>query len=269
MKVVLVDNGSLEAASHEALRAAASAVGRLAGVRVDAVSWKHSNRIPREELVGGPAWTLAPWVRAQVAAGEKEFVFIPYFVSPQGAVGSALRSDLDGLREDAGHFDFSFTGGLSDGDALPRIVADRVRQAVAALGLETPGVVVVDHGGPSRASAAIRDQVAAAAGERLSELVSRVLAASMESPDGPGFEHNLPLLADALAGQGDVVIAPLFLSPGRHAGPGGDLQRIALLAEARSPGLRCHFTELVGTHPVVAETLSQALLRALHTAAHT
>jgi sirohydrochlorin ferrochelatase len=77
----------------------------------------------------------------------------------------------------------------------------------------------------------------------------------------------LPLLEDQLAApgfnQGDVVIAPLFLSPGRHAGHRGDLARIARAAEARSPGLRCHIAGLIGTHPLAVENLSRALSMAI------
>jgi hypothetical protein len=270
MKVVLVDNGSVEAAAHEALRSAAAAIGSLAKVRVEAVSWKHSNRIEPSSLSGGRAWTLAPWVRAQVAAGEKEFLFIPFFISPQGAIGSSLRSDLELLRADTGPFDFSFTEGLSSLLALPSIVADRVRAVVSEHSLARPPVIVVDHGGPSRISAGIRDGVADAVRTELGEGVLSVRAASMESPEGPEFDFNRPLLSDILSDpsvQGDVVVSPLFLSPGRHAGPKGDLAQIAEEAERAKPGLRCLFTGLVGSHPLATETLAGALLRALHTEA--
>jgi hypothetical protein len=267
MKVVLVDNGSLEPAAHLGLRAAAASLGAAAGVPVEAVSWKHSDRIRPGSLGGEPARTLGPWVRAQVLAGESEFLFVPYFISPQGAIGSLLRSDIDRLRDQTEGFDYSFTGGLPEG-ALASIVSDRVRGAAAALGLARPAVVVVDHGGPSRESAAVRDRVADDARAALAGTVSCLSAASMESPDGPDFDFNRPLLADALAGSGDVLIAPLFLSAGRHAGPGGDLERTARAAEARAPGLRCHFTGLVGSHPLAAQALSRALAGALRVGAH-
>jgi sirohydrochlorin ferrochelatase len=272
MKVVLIDNGSLEPAAHEALRAAALAIGERAQVHVEALSWKHSNRIPTGSLKDGAAQILAPWMRAQVAAGEREFLFVPFFISAQGAIGSALRSDLEGLQATAGRFEFSFTGGLEEGTALARIVADRVREAAAALGLGKPRVIVVDHGGPSERSALVRNQVASAVASELGGAIAGLSPASMESPDGPGFVFNRPLLDDVLAspgfGTGDVLVAPLFLSPGRHAGPGGDLERIARASEARAPGLRCHFAKLVGSHSIAIETLSRALARALPAAAH-
>jgi hypothetical protein len=271
VKIALVDNGSLEPAAHAGLRAAAAAIAGQVQASVEAVSWKHSDRIPSHALSGGPAWALAPWIRDQVAAGEGEFVFIPFFISPQGAIGSSLRRDIDVLRAEVGEFAYSFADGLTV-DALAAIAADRVREASAAAGLRRPPVLVVDHGGPSRASADVRNQVAEAARVRLEGAASRLSAASMESPDGPGFGFNRPLLAEALASpgfdSGDVLISPLFLSPGRHAGPGGDLAVIARGAEARAPGLRCHFTGLVGTHPLAIDCLASSLSRALHVGAH-
>jgi len=267
MRIALIDNGSLETAAHEGLRAAAAAIGKRAAIRVEAVSWKHSDRIAPGSLPGGPARTLAPWIRAGLSGGEREFLLIPFFISPQGAIGSALRGDLEALGGGAGVFGFSFTRGLADGGALAAIVADRVRKAAEARGLSRPPVIVVDHGGPSPASAAVRDAVAQAAREQLGASAGPVASASMEAPDGPQSDFSRPLLRDALSSpgfdSGDVLIAPLFLLPGRHAGPDGDLARIARGAQRRRPGLRCHFTGLVGSHPIAIEALSGAVAEAL------
>ena len=271
MKIALIDNGSLEPAAHACLRAAAAEIGARTGTRVDAVSWRHSGRIAAGALGGGPAWTLAPWIRAQVEAGEREFLLVPFFISPQGAIGSSLRQDLDRLRGTAGTFDYAFADGLPADSVLTAIVADRIRESASRLGLRKPPVVVVDHGGPSPASAGVRNRVAECVRAVLGGAIGPLLAASMESPDGPDFAFNRPLLLEALArpgfDSGDVVVAPLFLSPGRHAGPGGDLARITREAEARAPRLRCHFTELVGSHPLALETLAGALSRALRVGA--
>jgi sirohydrochlorin ferrochelatase len=278
MTIALIDNGSLEPAAHESLRRAAAAIGRLAGAEVAAVSWRHSDRIPAAELGGNAAWTLGPWVRDQVARGEREFVFVPFFISAQGAIGSALRTELEALQAeealqsyaalppDSPAFSFTFTAGLAAEGVLPAIVAARIRETAAARGLHRPAVVIVDHGGPSASSAAVRDAVASAAGELLAPAFPRPAAASMESPPGPDFAFNRPLLAEALDAvpvPADVIIAPLFLSPGRHAGPGGDLAEIVSEAAARRPGLRGHFTDLIGSHPVVSATLARALRDAL------
>jgi sirohydrochlorin ferrochelatase len=113
---------------------------------------------------------------------------------------------------------------------------------------------------------AVRNRVAEEAGRALAD-VGPVAAASMEVPGGPDAGAHGPLLAEVLASPGfdtgDVVIAPLFLLPGRHAGPSGDLARIARAAQERSPSLRCHFTDLVGSHPRATEALSAAVAEAL------
>jgi len=271
MKIALVDNGSLEAAAHECLRAAADAIGAATGERVDAVSLGHSDRIAAGALGGRPAWTLAPWVRAQLEGGERELVLVPFFISPEGAIAGTLRDRLERLRESEGPFDWVVADALGADSALPAILCDRIREAAGRLGLRRPPVVVVDHGGPSAASAGVRDQVADRVRTELGGAIGPLVAASMEGADGPGPAFCRPLLGDALLrpgfDSGDVLIAPLFLSPGRHAGPGGDLRRIAREAEARSPGLRCHFTGLVGSHPIAIQTLAGALSRALRAAA--
>jgi sirohydrochlorin ferrochelatase len=264
--IALVDNGSLEPAAHRNLRALAAALSERVGVPVHPVSWKHSNRIRADLLDGHPAWTLTPWVSAQVDRGERELVFIPFFVSAQGAIGSALRQDLEHLQSALGSFRFAFTGGLAAHRTLVRIVVDRIRETIALSRLQQPPVIIVDHGGPSEASAALRNAVAAEVAHELRAEIGALTAASLE---GEAYAHNRPLFVDALASpgfdRGDVVVAPLFLAPGRHAGPKGDLAEIAAEAEDRSAPLRCHFTPLVGNHPLVLDVLADALSTTLST----
>ncbi len=268
MRIALIDNGSLEPAAHRALRAAALALTERTGLAVEAVSWRHSDRIPAAELDGAAAATLAPWVCRHLRQGEAEFLFIPFFVSGQGAIAGLVRADLETLRRDEGGFAFAFTAGLSPAvEILGEILAARVRETIAARGLPPPAVIVVDHGGPVRRSAELRDDVTAAARARLGGEITGIAAASMESPDGPDFAFNQPLFAAQLAAPGfnraDVVVAPLFLAPGRHAGPQGDLAQIARDAAARAPGLRVHFAALIGSHPLAIATFGRTLREAL------
>lgn len=274
MIVALIDNGSLEPAAHRNLRAVAAALSERTDVLVHPVSWKHSDRIMPELLadtataVAGatalPAWTLAPFVRSMVALGQREFVFVPFFISAQGAIGSALRRDLEKQQQEIGtELAITFTDGLATRGAIPAIVADRIRGELTDRNLPaTTPVIVVDHGGPSPASALLRNALAEEIRMLLSPAIGPLAAASME---GEEHGHNLPLLAQQLEApgfnHGDVVIAPLFLSPGRHAGTDGDLAEIARAAEDRLavPPLHCHFTELIGTHPRAVDTLARAL----------
>lgn len=251
MIVALIDNGSLEPAAHQNLRRAAAALSDATATLVHAVSWKHSDRIAPSELGGTPAWTLGSFVRAMHALGQRDFLFVPFFISAQGAIGSALRHDLEKLKAELGELEFDFTAGLASRAALADIVTARIREVQVARGLVRPPVVVVDHGGPSAASANLRDQLSDTIRTRLSDRFGPVTAASMEG------EHP-PHLADQLRAPGfadqDVIVALLFLSPGRHAGPGGDIAQICAAS-----GTRCHMTELVGTHPLAIATLAAAL----------
>jgi hypothetical protein len=274
MIAALIDNGSLEPAAHRNLRAVARAISERVGIELIAVSWKHSDRIRTNSLEGERAWTLRSFIEDQFVRGERQFVFVPFFISAQGAIGSALREDLIGLQRTLGDFEFTFTEGLAARGAIPAIVASQIRETITSRVLEQPAVIVVDHGGPSVESARLRNQLTAQIRQMLGSTVTAVAAASLE---GAEHSHNHPLFADLLAvpgfNRGDVVVAPLFLAPGRHAGPRGDLAQIASAAEDRfaaagaggAGALRCHFTQLVGTHPLVIDALTDALRTTLAT----
>lgn len=251
MIAALIDNGSLEPAAHHNLRRVAAALSDATTTLVHAVSWQHSDRIAPPDLGGTPAWTLGSFVRAMHALGQRDFRFVPFFISAQGAIGSALRHDLEQLQAELGGMSFDFTTGLASRTALAGIVTARIQEVQVSRALVRPPVVVVDHGGPSVASANLRNQLTAAVRTRLGDRVGSVAAASMEG-DHP------PLLGDQLRARGfagrDVIVARLFLSPGRHAGPGGDIAQICA-----GSGTRCHLTDLVGTHPLAVQTLAAAL----------
>jgi hypothetical protein len=76
----------------------------------------------------------------------------------------------------------------------------------------------------------------------------------MERREGPEYAFNEPLLATALQrAPGDVIILMLFLLPGRHAGPDGDVATIA--KEHAKPGAQVHMSPLLATHPRLLELL--------------
>lgn len=257
MIAALIDNGSLEPAAHLNLRAVAAALAARTAMTVHAVSWKHSDRIAAAALGDAPAWTLAPFVRAMAALGQREFIFVPFFISPQGAIGSALRTDLEKLQAELPNFEFTFTDGLATRGAIPAIVSARIREVITAHRLVTPPVIVVDHGGPSSASATLRDALAKEIRHQLGASIGSLAAASMEG-------RHPPLLADQLSAatfaKRDVVVAPLFLSPGRHAGPEGDVAQICAASTTRY-----HLTGLIGTHPLAIDALAAALQDTLST----
>ena len=93
----------------------------------------------------------------------------------------------------------------------------------------------------------------------LGDRAAAVGAASMERRDGEAYDFNEPLLETLLAtppfDSGDVVLAMAFLSPGRHAGEGGDIAQIVEAATAARPDLRVHITPLLATQSLVAAVL--------------
>lgn len=134
MTIALIDNGSLEPAATRNLRAVAQELSASVGERVHPISWKHSDRIALSALDGdAPGTTLAPFIRAQLARGERQFV-LPPFINAQGAIGSALRTELEALQRAHANtpFEFTFARGLADSGVIPQIVAARVRETIAA-----------------------------------------------------------------------------------------------------------------------------------------
>ena len=106
---------------------------------------------------------------------------------------------------------------------------------------------------------AVRTQLADSLADELGARASDVVGASMEGPAG----GSGPLLEEIVGASppfdsGDVVIAMAFCLPGRHAGPGGDVEAILQRARDRSGGrLRTHVTPLLAASPGVHEMLAE------------
>ncbi|SVD47506.1 uncharacterized protein METZ01_LOCUS400360, partial [marine metagenome] len=92
--------------------------------------------------------------------------------------------------------------------------------------------------------------------------VAGLRTCSMERRPGPEYAFNEPLLENLLCDEAtvperDVVAALFFLSPGKHAGAGGDVEAICREAEKARPGLRTFLTEPLGEHPLVLDLLEE------------
>ena len=89
--------------------------------------------------------------------------------------------------------------------------------------------------------------------------------AAMERRKGAEYDFNGPLLGDLLdtiaadKAESLVVLALLFISPGRHAGPGGDIETICREAQEHNPGLEICISPLIGEHPLLVEILRDRL----------
>jgi sirohydrochlorin ferrochelatase len=248
------------------LRKIASALGRRIGRRVDPVSLLHSNKVPGKELGGRKAEILKYAVLRRLHRGAREFVIVPLFFGRSRALTVFVPDLIGQWRAHSAEMQVRVAAPLAaTGDErLGRILEKQVREKL------TPGflrgrrarVALVDHGSPVRAVTLARNRLAAQLRRRLGSRVAGVAACSMEQPTVPAasigskallLEH---LLATPPWNSGPVVVAQLFLLPGRHAGPDGDVARICWRAEQASPTLRTARTRLVGEDPALVAILA-------------
>lgn len=260
MTLFLVDNGSLRAASTLNLRAVAAA-SSTPERRLEPVSLLHASAVPAAELGGVPAEILEPAIVRRATAGERRFGIIPFFVGPSRALTAYIPERAASLAQRFPGIDIRMARPLADLEdpsdpgaaTLATMLADRVRAAAADS--TSLHVALVDHGSPEPRVTAVRDHLAVLLRKRLGNAAANVAACSMERRDGPDYAFNEPLLERLLDTPpfttGRVIVAMLFLSPGRHAGPDGDVAGICRAAEERHPGLSTTLTGLLGDHPAM------------------
>jgi sirohydrochlorin ferrochelatase len=270
--LILLDNGSKRPEATKNLRRLANALCRRLGERVHPVSLLHSAAIDPEQLDGTPADTLEPFLVRQTKDGQRDFVITPLFFGRSRAldvfipeVVERVQAQLsDQLGAQSGRLNVRLTDVLcplpEGGSRLVDILADHVSEAVAEHDLTGAHVVVVDHGSPIPAVTAVRRWLANALAQRL-EGKHGVCQAVMERRPGADYDFNGKLLEEILAEKGsdrqprNVVLAMQFISPGRHAGAGGDIAEIARAAMDSHSGLRIFTTRLMGEHPLFLEIL--------------
>lgn len=260
-RVFLMDNGSLEPASTLQLRRLATELAGKIGERVDPVSLAHSAKVPAEDLEGRPAELFEDALDRCVREGVKVVRVAPLFVGPSHAI-TRYAPALAAQRKELA-VTFAPPLFVPGEKRLAEILAEEVRATLAgnpARTAEKPRVAVVDHGSPAPAVAAARDTVAAYVRELLGAAVEEVAACSMERRPGTEFAFNEPLLENLLARgswrRGPLVIALLFVAPGKHAGPDGDVAQIVRRVRGEAAISDVKFTRVLGTHPRLVEILA-------------
>jgi len=262
---LLLDNGSSRPESTLALRRLARALGERSGRPVHPVSLQHADQVPPDALGGHGADTLEPWLRRALAAGRRDFLLIPLWFGPSRALTRFIPELTAQLRREQGPFELRCAPELCplpDGEPrLTEVLLGNIERAAAALGLAPRRLVLVDHGSPIPAVTAVRTWLAARLRERLGP-GAQLREAVMERRPGPDYDFNGDLLEGVLHRlaaadpTGPVILPLLFLSPGRHAGPGGDLGAICARVESAVPGFRVYPTALVGAHPGLIDLLA-------------
>lgn len=271
VKVLLVDNGSLEPAATLQLRGIAAALSERVGRPVAPVSLLHSDKIPAERLAGAPAATVEGWLRREAAAGTTECLLLPLFIGPSRALTEFLPARIAALRLEHPALQVHVAAPLyrAGDDRLAAMLADRVQaESTADFARGAPvRVALVDHGSPEPAVTAVRDALATELAALLGAGVAAVAPCSMERRPGPAYAFNEPLLETLLArpawSSGPVIVAQLFLTPGRHAGPDGDVAAICARAMSAGNDLRIARTEVLGRHPLLLNILADRLAAAM------
>ncbi|MGM0451221.1 MAG: sirohydrochlorin chelatase, partial [Pseudomonadota bacterium] len=255
------------------LRRVAAALGDRTGMPVEARSLLHSNKVPAEELDGVPASTLGPAATWRAEEGVTDMVVLPFFFGPSRALNGYLPERLGEMQEAHPEVQVRIASPLVDLQAatdlrLARILRDGVEEQLQRLPAGSqPAVILADHGSPIPEVTAVRNVLAGQLATLMENRVRSVTPASMERREGDEYRFNEPLLENLLDepgfNQGPVIVSMLFLSPGKHAGEGGDVATICADAEGRNPGLETRITQLAGEHDGILDILADRLEQAI------
>jgi sirohydrochlorin ferrochelatase len=264
--IFLVDNGSVRPEAYKNLCTIAAQLSGMLGEKIRPAPLLHADKIPAKELGGTAARTIEDCIKEAYDSGQRKFEILPLFFGPSGALVDYFPRRLNILSKNRQNFAVRILNPLfkdekDGGDLLTDILEDRVMELANQLRLESFTVLLVDHGSPKKEVTEVRNILATRLGERLNALGIHVLPASMERRSGDEYAFNEPLLEFILNREvyanKNVVIAQLFLSPGRHAGPNGDIAGICAKAERDNVGLKTYRTDLIGNHPKLIDLLSR------------
>lgn len=250
--ILLADNGSLQPAATLGLRTLADNLSRILGHPVTPVSVLHSDKIDPALLNGTPAQTFEPFARQRHAEGIRELDLLPLFIGPSLALTEFLPERAQAVGVQLNMFPTLWSPGNED--ALVELLHDHLKSTGWTPGSGT--VLLCDHGSPLREVTAARENLAARLRQKLHLSSDELRGCAMERRAGPEYAFNEPMLADAIAGaQGKVVILMLFILPGRHAGPGGD---VATLCAQHAPAhVTWQIAPLLGEHPQLVRILAR------------
>ena len=262
---LISDNGSYRPEATLSLRRLADRLGSRVGKTVHPVSLLHSTKIPVEKLDGIAAEIFEPFVNKKLKDGVRRFHVTPLFFGPSAAILEYMPQRVKVLRASWPDLEVRIGPCLvnpkDEGDErMARILIDRIHATREQQGFKTPSIALVDHGAPRIKVTEVRDHLAKQIRHLLAESdFPEVTACSMERRDGDEYAFNEPLLERVIGSEGfqkEVIVSMLFASPGRHAGPGGDVARICEESATSQPGLAWQMTELVASHDGIIDILA-------------
>ena len=264
---LLADNGSLEARSTLNLRKAAQLAVESTGAEVQPVSLLHSSKVDPQSLGGVKAETMEDFLSGPIAQSSDDLRILPFFFGPSRALTEWLPEKLEQWKSERDGRSFRVLDCLHQpGDTrLAIALEDLCLQSIEKNELKKPFLALVDHGTPVFDVHRVREEVGEELKDRIADRISGFSTCSMERRAGVEYDFNEPLLENLLSEKNgefeEMLVAQLFLSPGRHAGEGGDLDRICSSFADSSPSHRLIRTDLLGGHPLVIEILCQRIIQ--------
>ena len=269
---LITDNGSYRPEATFSLRSLAQRLGERVGETIQPVSLLHSTKIDPEKLDGVPAEIFEPFIKKKREEGFNRFHVTPMFFGPSAAILEYIPQRVEALSPKWQELEVRVAPCVvnvdeKDDTRMAQILVDQILAARDAEGFKSPSVAVVDHGAPRIKVTEVRNHL----GEQVRQLLSadefpQVTACSMERRDGDEYAFNEPLLERVIGTEGfqkEVLVSMLFASPGRHAGPGGDVAEICGEAAGKFSELRWRMTDLVAGHDGIIDILADRFKQGL------
>ena len=252
-RILLVDNGSLEAATTLGLRKLSKEVSQLIGHEVHPVSVLHSQKVSPELLDNKPAQIFANAVQQAVTDGIHRLVILPLFIGPSLAITEFIPAQFQLLAKNNMQLVVAHTLYGSDGELRDILIANLKSSSWQK---DKSTVLLCDHGTPIIEVNQVRNLLGEEIRKQLGLEAHQLIACSMERREGDQYAFNEPLLESALSKvSAHAIILMQFLLPGRHAGTGGD---VAEICEKHAPkGVTWELSPLVGTHPHLSRLLAR------------
>jgi len=268
--ILLVDNGSIKPAATLRLRLLSEQLTQLCRLTVLPVSLAHADKIDPADIEGSPAHIFSEFMASRLQQGQRDFIVLPLFFGPSKAISSAIPEQVQQLKEKFGDFNLHIADTVYPLPAaeikLIELLASLTLDCIHTTEFKKPRCVLVDHGSPSPAVTVIREHITQALQGTLPDI--SIDQAVMERRSGKEYDFNGQLLEDWLkvqteAGANEIIVIQLFFLPGRHAGPGGDIEQICVKALTENPNTRIVATALVSEHPLILEILRDRLISTL------
>ena len=269
---LITDNGSYRPEATFSLRSLAERLGEKVGETIHPVSLLHSTKISPDKLEGIPAEIFEPFIKKKRKEGINRFHITPMFFGPSAAILEYMPQRVEGLRVKWPELEVRIAPCVVNVDdksdtRMAQILVDQILSAKKQQNYTQPAVAVVDHGAPRIKVTEVRNHL----GEQVRQLLPLdqfplVTACSMERRDGDEYAFNEPLLENLIGAEGfqkEVIVSMLFASPGRHAGPGGDVAQICKKAAESHSNLHWQMTDLVATHEGIIELLAERFQQGL------